>query len=162
MVGEADLVADEFFRRDQFNGGFPFLQMRVFRGWNGPLRPLGKLVRQTIRDGNRRDSPRLRVPDEPPDAKPELHADFGELRRFSGAGLAAEDHDLILGDRFFDFFPAGGNGEFFVVNERRNAQFTPSARFFLLQFPVQPGLFPVFRIGFFRVVCGFLGVRRGH
>jgi hypothetical protein len=41
------------------------------------------------------DPARLRVADQPVDAALELKADFRELSRFAGAGLAANDGDLI-------------------------------------------------------------------
>ena len=42
---------------------------------------------------------RLRVADQPARAAPEFEAELGQLRRLAGAGLAADDDDLMIGDR---------------------------------------------------------------
>ncbi len=51
-----------------------------------------------LRDGARRDPPRLGVPDLPGDPPAELEADLGELGGLPGARLTGDDHHLVIPD----------------------------------------------------------------
>ena len=58
-----------------------------------------QLERDALGDARRGDPARLRVADQPAAvgaAAAELEHDLGQLRRLAGAGLAADDHDLVL------------------------------------------------------------------
>ena len=78
VVGEADLVADRGAHR------------------------LAQLVGDPRGHRARGDAPRLRVADLPPHAAPGREADLGQLRGLAGAGLAADDDDLVRADRALD------------------------------------------------------------
>lgn len=67
---------------------------------------LAQLRSQLLRDARRhraRGQPaRLGVADQAEHAPAQLQADLGNLRGFAGAGLAADDHHLVLVDRALD------------------------------------------------------------
>ena len=67
---------------------------------------LAELALQLVRDPRggraRGDAPRLGVADQPFHAAAELEADLGELGGLAGAGLAADDDDLVGADRARD------------------------------------------------------------
>ncbi len=93
LVGEADLPADRLAqRRPQLLG-----------------HPLG--------DRTGRDPAGLGVPDEAADAPSELQADLGDLRRLAGAGLARDDHDLVVADRGEDLVLLLADRELFRVRD---------------------------------------------
>ena len=58
-----------------------------------------QLLRDPLRHRPRRQPPRLRVRDRAAHAAPQLQADLGQLRRLARAGLAGDDHDLVIADR---------------------------------------------------------------
>jgi hypothetical protein len=78
LVLEADLVADEPFRRS------------------------GKLVREAVGEAARGDAPRLRAADEAGGAASEREADLRDLRGLPRPGLAADDGDRVRGDELAD------------------------------------------------------------
>ena len=57
-----------------------------------------QFFRDPVADRTRREPPRLRMPDLAPVCESELDTDLGQLRGFAGAGLAADDNDLVLAD----------------------------------------------------------------
>src|SRR5690606_19219154 len=62
-------------------------------------------------DGSGSDAPRLGVADERPGAAAEFEADLWKLRRFPGAGLAADDDNLVFGDEGLDLVLALRDGK---------------------------------------------------
>ncbi len=67
------------------------------------------LVGDALGDRARGDAPGLGVPDRPADATPEFEADLGELGGLARAGLARDDHDLVVADRLGDLVACGGD-----------------------------------------------------
>ncbi len=61
------------------------------------------------------DPPRLRMADQPGDAASHFQADLGQLRRLAGAGLAANDHYLVVANGGRDFLPPGGDRQLHVI-----------------------------------------------
>src|SRR6187200_1940495 len=53
----------------------------------------------------------LGVPDHPAHSAAQLEADLGDLGGLPGAGLARDDHDLVVADGGGDVLPAGADGE---------------------------------------------------
>ena len=78
LVGEPDLVADHVAERG------------------------AELLGDPLGDGARRDPARLGVPDQAVHAAAELEADLRQLGGLAGAGLAGDDHDLVVADRLGD------------------------------------------------------------
>ena len=62
-----------------------------------------ELLRNTRRRRTRRDPPRLCVTDQAGDAAPQFKTNFRNLRRFSGAGFATDDDDLVRCDQCGNF-----------------------------------------------------------
>ena len=60
----------------------------------------------TVRAASRRGCVWPMAPRTP---RPELEADLGQLRRLARAGLAGDDHDLVLGDRSAQVLAAGAD-----------------------------------------------------
>ena len=98
LVAEAHLVADDLSQRR------------------------GQLLRDPRRDAAGGDASRLRMPDQPADAAPVLEADLGQLRGLAGAGLAADDDDLVVGHGARDLVALGGDGQRFGEGDRRNGR----------------------------------------
>ena len=100
IVGKAHLVADHFAER-----------RAEFFGDAAARRRCG-------------DAARLRVADQPGAARTEsaaqFEADLRQLGRFPRTRFAADDHDLIVGDRLGDFFAAPRHGQRFRVSNRWN------------------------------------------
>ena len=67
---------------------------------------LAQLVGDAIRDRARREPARLSVSDHACDAAAQLHADLGQLRRLTRAGLARHDDHLVVADGARDLTPA--------------------------------------------------------
>jgi len=67
-----------------------------------------ELLGDPHRDRARGDPPRLRVRDR---AAAELEADLRQLRRLPGAGLARDDHDLVVADRRQQVLAACADGK---------------------------------------------------
>jgi len=70
-----------------------------------------ELFGDALGDGAGGDAAGLGVADESGDAAAELEADLGELGGLAGAGLAAEDDDLVFGDGFLDVLALFDDGE---------------------------------------------------
>jgi len=70
------------------------------------------------------DAPRLRVADQPGAARAQaaahLEQDLGQLRGLARAGLAADDHHLVLRDRARDFLAPGTDRQRLGVGDRRD------------------------------------------
>ena len=85
LVGEPDLVADD-------------------------VAELGaQLLGDPVGDGARGEPPRLGVADHAGDTAPQVQADLRDLRGLPGAGLARDDHDLVVADRGGDVVAASGD-----------------------------------------------------
>src|SRR6185436_12313718 len=69
-------------------------------------------------DGARGQAAGLGVPDHPAHAAAQLEADLGDLGGLPGAGLARDDHDLVVADSGGDVLPAGADGELGRVGDR--------------------------------------------
>jgi hypothetical protein len=69
--------------------------------------------------GARCNPARLGVRDHAGHSALELQADLGQLRGLARSGLAANDHDLVRGDRPGDLVPALADRELLRVRERR-------------------------------------------
>ena len=61
-----------------------------------------QLLRQPRRHRTRGQPARLGVADQAARAEPEVEADLRQLRRLARAGLAADDHHLVLRDQLGD------------------------------------------------------------
>ena len=72
------------------------------------------------------DAARLGVRDHAGHTALELQADLGQLRGLARAGLAADDHDLVRGDRPGDLGTALADRQLFGIGKRRQAR--PAAR----------------------------------
>ena len=105
LVGEADLPADRL----------PDL---------GP-----QLLGDPLGDGAGGDPAGLRVPDHAPDAAAELHADLGDLRGLAGAGLARDDHDLVVAYRLGDLVLLLADGEVLGIRDLRHPRGTAGQSF---------------------------------
>jgi hypothetical protein len=77
----------------------------------------GKLLGDAGRHAAGGDPPGLRVPDQGRPAPSQLEADLRQLGRLAGPGLAADDDDLVRGDRVGDLLPLRGHGQFGRVGE---------------------------------------------
>ena len=96
LVGEPDLVPDD-------------------------VAELGaQLLGDPVGDRARGQPPRLGVADHPGDAAAQVEADLGNLRRLPRAGLAGDDHDLVVADRGGDVVAAGGDGQRGRVGDARD------------------------------------------
>ena len=60
--------------------------------------------------GARGQPARLGVPDQPAHAAAQLEADLGQLGGLPGAGLAGDDHDLVVADGGGDVVAPGADG----------------------------------------------------
>ena len=69
-------------------------------------------------DGARGQAAGLGVPDHPAHAAAQLEADLGDLGGLPGAGLARDDHDLVVADGGGDVVAAGADGELGRVGDR--------------------------------------------
>ncbi|SMG03179.1 FIG00464934: hypothetical protein [Burkholderia singularis] len=100
VVGKAHLVADHLAERR------------------------AKLVGNPPAGGRRREPPRLRVADQARAARaqpaPERQADLRKLRGLARAGFAANDHDLVRGDRARNLVALARHGQTFGKRDRRN------------------------------------------
>ena len=65
-----------------------------------------ELLGDPLGDAAGGDAPGLGVADHPPPAAAELEADLGQLGRLAGAGLAGDDHHLVVPDRRGDVLAA--------------------------------------------------------
>jgi len=65
------------------------------------------------------NAPRLRMADQAANAAAGVEADFRDLRRLAGSGLAADDDDLVLANRRGDATAFRGDGEIRWVGDRR-------------------------------------------
>ena len=69
-------------------------------------------------DGARGEAAGLGVPDHPAHAAAQLEADLGDLGGLPGAGLARDDHDLVVADGGGDVVAARADGELGRVGDR--------------------------------------------
>ena len=107
LIGEADLVAH-----------------------CGPERPV-ELLGDAFGDGPGGDPARLRVPDLAADPPAQLEADLGQLGGLAGAGLAGDDHDLVVADGSGDVVPALAHRQVVGIGDRgygRQARVEPQLR----------------------------------
>jgi hypothetical protein len=89
VIGEADLIADD-----------PGLV-------GGAGEALPQFLGDALGHRSRRDASRLRVADLASAAATELETHLGQLRGLARAGLARDDHDLVVTDRGQDVVAAG-------------------------------------------------------
>jgi hypothetical protein len=81
-----------------------------------------ELLGNASRDGSGRDSTRLGVPDQPSRAEPGRNAQLRQLRRFTGAGLAGDDHDAVRLEQTTDLVDVLGNRQLVGKRYVRNAR----------------------------------------
>ncbi len=74
-----------------------------------------QLLGDARRDRLRGDASRLGVADHAAHAAPELEAELGQLGGLARAGVAGEDHDLVLRDRRGDALARAGDRQFLGV-----------------------------------------------
>ena len=97
-LGEQDAVGHEL---DPAVGGRLVLEADFHPDAGADLRL--QFLRQARRDRARREPAWLRVADQSGAAAAEFETDFRQLRRLAGAGFAANDDHLVLGDQRRDF-----------------------------------------------------------
>ena len=81
-----------------------------------------QFVRHAARHRARGDAARLRTTDKTLRAALEIEANLGQLRGFAGAGLTRDHHHLMRGNGARNFLALGGDGEFFRINDGRDAR----------------------------------------
>ena len=91
LVGEADLVAHD--------PGSTVAQLGA------------QLLGDAVGDRARGEPSRLGVADHAGDAAAQVETDLGDLRGLTRAGLAGDDHDLVVADRRGDVVAAGADGQ---------------------------------------------------
>ena len=80
--------------------------------------PSSSAIRSATRA--RGQPPRLGVADHAGDAAAQVEADLGDLRGLTRAGLAGDDHDLVVADRGGDVVAAGGDGQGRGIGDARD------------------------------------------
>src|SRR5690606_20181417 len=113
-LGQQDAVGHDLHERLVARGvGEPHLVS------DGTAQFAADLGRDALGDRARGDTPRLRVPDLPPNAQSEVEADLRQLRRLARPGLAGDDHDLVVADRLGEVLGTSADRQLFGIRDAR-------------------------------------------